>query len=298
MSDAGKPAAANSATAAAAGPRNGARRVSADVAVHAPGSVDAALAEIADPAASALDAVNAVGAVNAVNVTPAANAPNAANAATAANAAPDRTKLPAVSAVTVRPTTLQDWPLLKAVRLAALADAPTAFGVSHAEALANPDQQWMARAAGTGPGRFFLAFQRERAIGMAASVAQDNARASLIAMWVDPAARGLGAADRLIDAVKAHAAAQGVDEVILEVAPDNTRAVDFYKRHGFAFQSYRERLASHPDIELQRMGTRLAPDVPDVPDVADVADVAENGSTAGLDGTRGTAVPAATPTRL
>ena len=160
--------------------------------------------------------------------------------------------------VSVRPTVQADWPVLKAVRLAALADAPTAFGVSHAEALANPDSQWMARAAGTGPGRFFLAFQDERANGMAARVRHDDGRASLIAMWVAPAARGMGAADVLVDAVKARAAADGARELILEVAPDNVRAVDFYRRHGFRFQSHREALASHPHIELQRMGWHVA----------------------------------------
>ena len=41
-------------------------------------------------------------------------------------------------AVVVRPTSLHDWPVLKALRLAALADAPTAFGVSLAEARSQP----------------------------------------------------------------------------------------------------------------------------------------------------------------
>jgi hypothetical protein len=64
----------------------------------------------------------------------------------------------ATAGFAIRPTVLEDWPVLKAVRLAALAEAPMAFGVSLAEALANPDQQWRDRAAGKGAGRFFLAF--------------------------------------------------------------------------------------------------------------------------------------------
>jgi hypothetical protein len=36
----------------------------------------------------------------------------------------------------IRPTTEDDWQALKAVRLAALLDAPTAFGVSHRTAAA------------------------------------------------------------------------------------------------------------------------------------------------------------------
>jgi hypothetical protein len=37
----------------------------------------------------------------------------------------------------IRHTTELDWPSLKAVRLAALLDAPTAFGVTHASAAAD-----------------------------------------------------------------------------------------------------------------------------------------------------------------
>ena len=164
-------------------------------------------------------------------------------------------------AVVVRPTGLHDWPVLKALRLAALADAPTAFGVSLAEAAANPDAQWMARAAGTGPGRFYLAWQDGRAVGMAASVRSEADRtadtASLIAMWVAPHARGSGAASLLVEAIQAALRADQVGTLLLEVAPDNARAVAFYRRHGFAFQAHRERLASHPHIEVQRMACAL-----------------------------------------
>jgi len=53
--------------------------------------------------------------------------------------------------MTIRPATEADWPGLKTVRLAALLDAPTAFGASHREASACTDEQWKARAAGPHP---------------------------------------------------------------------------------------------------------------------------------------------------
>ncbi|WP_426193386.1 GNAT family N-acetyltransferase [Massilia sp. DWR3-1-1] len=164
-----------------------------------------------------------------------------------------------VDPIGVRHTAAADWALLKGLRLAALRDAPTAFGVSHAQALADPDSDWQRRAAGTGPSTFFLAFEHDEAIGMAAAVAVDDRRMGLIAMWVSPPARGRqagaggGVADRLVDAVKARAADAGASELILEVAPSNRRAVALYARHGFVFQSHVEYLASHPHIALRRM---------------------------------------------
>lgn len=154
--------------------------------------------------------------------------------------------------VIVRRTVASDWRALKALRLAALLDAPMAFGVSHAEAAANPDSQWITRAEGSGPATFFMAFDGEQPIGMAAAVRGDDEPVGLIAMWVAPAWRGSDrkVAGLLVDAVKAHAA--GVP-IILEVAPSNLRAVAFYERQGFAFQQHTERLASHPEIELRRM---------------------------------------------
>ena len=97
---------------------------------------------------------------------------------------------------------------------------------------------------------------------MAASVRSEADRAantaSLIAMWVAPHARGSGAASLLVEAIQAALRADGVGTLLLEVAPDNARAVAFYRRHGFAFQAHRERLASHPHIEVQRMALPLA----------------------------------------
>jgi ribosomal protein S18 acetylase RimI-like enzyme len=162
-------------------------------------------------------------------------------------------------AIVVRQTLVADWAVLKALRLAALLESPTAFGVSHAQALADPDSDWQRRAAGTGPATFFLAFAQGEAIGMAALVAVDDTRTGLIAMWVSPPARGRlpgaegGVADRLVDAVKARATDAGASELVLEVAPSNSRAVALYARHGFVFQSHVEYLASHPHIALRRM---------------------------------------------
>lgn len=156
--------------------------------------------------------------------------------------------------IVVRCTRLADWSVLKHVRLAALRDAPMAFGVSHAQALGNTDGDWQTRAAGKGPATFYLAFDGDSAIGMAAAVAADEGCIGLIAMWVAPDWRGgANVAGRLVDAVKAHAVSLGAREVTLEVAPSNARAVAFYQRQGFVFQAHTERLASFPEVEVRRM---------------------------------------------
>lgn len=155
----------------------------------------------------------------------------------------------------IRPTTEADWETLKAVRLAALLDAPTAFGVSHASAAAYTDAQWQERASGRNGTEFLLAFDAEtgNAIGMAARAVSAQQECNLIGMWVQPAYRGTPAAAALVQAVQAGAVADGHKRVVLDVSPDNARASAFYRKLGFAFLPVWEPLASFPEITVQKM---------------------------------------------
>jgi ribosomal protein S18 acetylase RimI-like enzyme len=161
----------------------------------------------------------------------------------------------------IRPTNEYDWAALKAVRLAALRDAPTAFGVTHAAAAAHTDDQWRRRASGATLPAFWLAWHGEASedktamepVGLAGGGIDARGRYNLIAMWVAPPFRGLGVARPLVDAVKAHARACGHARVVLDVAPGNLRAAAFYRRQGFAFIDECEPLASHPHIRVQTM---------------------------------------------
>jgi GNAT superfamily N-acetyltransferase len=150
----------------------------------------------------------------------------------------------------VRPTTEHDWEALKAIRLAALLDAPAAFGVRHADAAAYADAQWRERAAS---GRFQLAFDDGRPVGIAAGVESGEGEFNLIAMWVSPASRGTQAAARLVEAVKARALELGHRRVVLGVARENARAVAFYVRQGFAFIDEWEPIDSQPGLMAQKM---------------------------------------------
>jgi GNAT superfamily N-acetyltransferase len=153
----------------------------------------------------------------------------------------------------IRPTEERDWEVLKTIRLAALRDAPTAFGVSHQQAATHGEQEWRQRASSATLPRFWLAQDGEDAVGLAGGGVDRAGRYNLIAMWVAPSRRGSDAARRLVDAVKAHAREIGHARVVLDVAPDNLPAARFYQREGFVFLDEWEPLASHPDIQVQRM---------------------------------------------
>lgn len=157
--------------------------------------------------------------------------------------------------MTIRPSTEKDWRTLRDLRLAALLDTPTAFGVSHRTASAYTEQEWRARAAGPHP-LFWLAWLDGEAVGMIGGGVSRTNRYNLIAMWTAPRVRGSGIAARLVDAVKADAIARGHASVFLDVAPENQRAAGFYLKQGFAFIAEWEPLASHPHIQVQTMQWR------------------------------------------
>lgn len=159
----------------------------------------------------------------------------------------------------IRATEERDWMILKEIRLAALLDSPTAFGVSYQTAITNSDEQWKQRASSETQPQFWLAFKDEKAIGMIGAGVDQTDRYNLIAMWVEPASRELGAAERLIDAVKSDAINKGFKQIFLDVSPDNLKASRLYKRHGFFFIAEEKPLASHPDIQVQTMKWQSMP---------------------------------------
>ncbi len=158
----------------------------------------------------------------------------------------------------IRHTTEADWETLRQIRLAALLDSPTAFGVRHADAAADSESQWRERAAGKGRAHFLLAFIDGAAAGMIAGVMSPTLEFNLIAMWVKPECRGMAVAAGLVDAIKAHAVAKGHARIVLDVSPANERAAAFYRRQGFAFLPEWEALASHPEISVQKMAWQTA----------------------------------------
>lgn len=136
--------------------------------------------------------------------------------------------------IALRRVTADDWAVWRPVRLAALTDAPQAFGSRLEDWQDAPEHRWRTRL--SLPGAVdLLAVEDDVVVGMASGVPDpdDPALAELISMWVAPDARGRGHVALLVDEVARVLVAQGVAHLELSVMPDNDRARRAYERIGF-----------------------------------------------------------------
>lgn len=139
----------------------------------------------------------------------------------------------------LRTLTPDDWTTWRSMRLAALADAPEAFG-SRLEDWVNADEgRWRERL--SLPGAIdLLAYDTDTGepVGMATGTpVEDGGGVELISMWVAPAARGHGVAAALIDAVSHWGADAGARTLALSVMRDNHAARRAYEKNGFVAEA-------------------------------------------------------------
>lgn len=162
-----------------------------------------------------------------------------------------------MSGAAVRRIRADEGPLLRAVRLRALADAPLAFGSTHAREAALDDDHWRAWAADGAAGQravWLLAVAADASagepVGLASGVidAGDPTLAHLYSMWVAPEARRTGAATTLIEAVAAWARDRGATRLRTSVTVGNAGAERLYARAGFEDTGERRPLR-HDDVE-------------------------------------------------
>jgi ribosomal protein S18 acetylase RimI-like enzyme len=126
-----------------------------------------------------------------------------------------------------------DWRLWRDLRLAALAEAPYAFGSRLSDWSGAAEDRWRARLALAGSYNLVALVDGQPA-GMASGVPGDeDGVAELISMWVSPEARGRGVGDRLIETVEGWAKRVSARELRLAVKPDNAAAEALYRRNGF-----------------------------------------------------------------
>lgn len=124
------------------------------------------------------------------------------------------------------------------LRLAMLADAPSAFGASpDDEAVLNEDA-WAARIGPDDNTAMFGAFAGQRLVGSVGLVRQRPAKmrhkALIWGVFVDPTARGQSLARRLMQTMIAHARAlPQVRQVSLSVTSSNAHARALYESLGF-----------------------------------------------------------------
>jgi GNAT superfamily N-acetyltransferase len=127
-----------------------------------------------------------------------------------------------------------DWKLWRELRLAALADTPSAFGSVHADWVDAPEERWRERL--TLPGCYqVIASLDGTPIGMAGGLPADEPDvAELVSMWISPAGRGKGVGDALMAAIEDWARGTGALTLELAVADGNEPARNLYLRNGFA----------------------------------------------------------------
>ncbi|GHD52533.1 N-acetyltransferase [Mycetocola manganoxydans] len=142
-----------------------------------------------------------------------------------------------VMTIELRAVSAEDWQAWRKVRLAALTDAPGAFGSRFQEWVDAPDDRWRDRLSVPGAINLLaIDVDGNAPVGMATGTPgkDHGSYAELISMWVDPAVRGRGVATALITAIANWAVSTGVATLTLSVMPENIAARRAYERNGFA----------------------------------------------------------------
>lgn len=128
-----------------------------------------------------------------------------------------------------------DWPLWRQLRLAALTDAPEAFGSTLADwsGAGDTEQRWRARLDDVALNVALLADGVP--VGMVSATAPDiEGQVELISLWVAPGSRGRGVGDEAVRQVLAWAEREHpAGRVVLSVRAGNDHAIALYARHGF-----------------------------------------------------------------
>lgn len=147
---------------------------------------------------------------------------------------------------------------LRTGRLAALRDAPSAFGSIAADEAARSDEEWTQRATlgseGTARATFLARVDGE-VIGLAGGYREPATPGvvELVSMWVAPRARPRGLARRRVETVVGWAGDTGAAEVHLWVTRGNVEAEALYATLGFSQTDDVQPLPSDPCRDEARM---------------------------------------------
>jgi GNAT superfamily N-acetyltransferase len=136
--------------------------------------------------------------------------------------------------IELREVTSDDWQEWRELRLAALADAPYAFGSQLADWVDAEESRWRARLELPGA-RNVIAVLDGTPVGMASGVRSGDEEGviELISMWIAPAGRGQGIGDRLMAQIEAWARAASAHTLKLSVVEGNKPAHALYLRSGY-----------------------------------------------------------------
>ncbi len=150
--------------------------------------------------------------------------------------------------VTIRRLAPEDGADFRSIRLEALRTAPAAFGSDHATEAARPPESFSARLADSVVFGGYVDGAIAGMVGLARHAPlKERHKAFIWGMYVSPAARGTGLADRLMETVLA-AAREMVEQVILTSVAGNAAAMRFYLRHGFTQYGLEPRAMKDGDV--------------------------------------------------
>lgn len=136
-----------------------------------------------------------------------------------------------------RPLGADDWAAFQALRLAAIADSPSALYPTHEEEAGQRPEAVQERIAETRFQVVFGIFDGATLVGMAGlrqlALVQVAHKAMLWGVFVHPDQRGGGLARQLLSALFSHARERGIDQITLSVNAENPRAAGLYRSMGF-----------------------------------------------------------------
>lgn len=121
---------------------------------------------------------------------------------------------------------------LRQIRLAALNDAPYAFGTTFSDAAHWPEASWIEQLQ-TLPTFVAVLDGVDCGIVRSSPHPEEEHVTELISMWVAPEARGKGVGEALIETVIHWSRAKGYKWLSLDVSEDNCFAIALYERYGF-----------------------------------------------------------------
>ncbi len=168
--------------------------------------------------------------------------------------------------IDVRAVTVDDWPQLRAIRLEALADTPSAYSTTYSEAVAFPDSLWIERTEASVAGvdqMTVLGVDGDRAVSLAIGLLREQHDALVtvvVSVYISPSVRGTGVGDRMFPLIHSWGEAHGSAQASLWVEESNARAIGFYERLGYTMTLDRARIPNDSGLFERLMKKTLNQD--------------------------------------
>jgi ribosomal protein S18 acetylase RimI-like enzyme len=128
-----------------------------------------------------------------------------------------------------------DWEFLRAMRLAALQNAPEAFVTTYAVEQRRPRNEWVDLLTRS---RWVAARKDGKIVGIACLAAEDKEgpeKRFIESVWVTPGRRRQGLVRRMLEKLEDQARREGADDLQLWVLDTNDSAADAYVKLGFVW---------------------------------------------------------------